>query len=383
MSAPAETSLSSPLVEAVVSILAARIESGAYSGAEGFPSERELVDEFGASRTVIRRVLSLLESRELIHRAPRCRTVAREPAERANAVVRMRRSTIGLGMLASPYDPGMAAILHGINERLDHDAYRLVIGSMIWNSWESVQEQQNCFLERISGDQDICGVLLCYLGGEECVPALRKASDAGIPMVFFDRKPPTCVFADYVGVDNTASACEVVRHLIRLGHRRIAHITNLDPASTVQERLEGYRRALEEAGIRFDPELVVTATESSVEEVAPVYSALVERLMSLEEPVDAVFAVNDLIAQRLIGRLRLRDIRVPEDVAVAGFDGVERLSQSEPFITTAHQPFEQIGKRAASMLLARISSPRPAEYQQVMLQAPLRIHGSTLKGVEM
>ena len=373
----------SPLVSAVVSTLTERIRAGQYLGKEGLPSERDLAEEFGVSRTLIRRVLTTLETQNLILRAPRCRTMVREPMALVHAIRKTRRSTIGLGMLTPPYDPGTAAILHGINQTLNHDDYRLVIGSVVWNSWEAVEYAQARFLEQMMEDQDIVGVLLWYLGGAECVSALRRVLAAGIPIVFMDRRPPAGIVADYVGVDNIGSAEQVIRHLVRQGHRQIAHISNAETASTVSERMLGYRRALEQAGIPFRPELVVTASESCLEEVPPVYAGLAEQLLSLPEPPTAVFAVNDVIAQRFMGALRIRGLHVPDDIAVAGFDGIERLSHCDSFLTTAYQPFELMGKRAADLLLQRIVSGPTAQPHQVLLQAPLRIHGSTLSGVEV
>jgi len=380
MTAQAEDVSISPLVTAIASTLTERIRTGKYLGQDGFPSERDLVNEFGVSRTLIRRVMETLEAENLIVRSPRCRTMIREAALLPHPPRTTRRSTIGLGMLASPYDPGTAAILHGINQTLNHDNYRVVIGSIVWNTSEAINLSQTRFLEQMTEDRDIVGVLLWYLGEAESLPALQKASAAGIPIVFMDRRPPAGIVADHVGVDNVRSAEKVVRHLIRQGHRRIAHITNLDQASTVQERMFGYRHALEQASLPFHPELVVTATESSLEEVPAVYGELTERLLRLPEPPSAVFAVNDVIAERFMSALRARGMRVPDDMAVAGFDGIERLRHCEPFLTTAYQPFELLGRRSASLLLERIESRTITEPQQILLQAPLHIHGSTLSG---
>jgi LacI family transcriptional regulator len=228
-------------------------------------------------------------------------------------------------------------------------------------------------------DADIAGVLLWYLGGTRNLPALQALRDANIPLVFLDREPPPGFDADYVGIDNEYSAREVVTHLLRLGHRRIAHVSNVDPGSTVAARLSGYRQALEAEGVSYRPELVVAAPfippGSSAE--SHYYADLVDRLLSLPDPPTAIWAVNDCHALCVLGALRARGVRVPEDVALAGFDGIERWLPGPSFLTTACQPFERMGVRAIERLLQRIEFGPAAPYQHVIMDAQLSIHGST------
>jgi LacI family transcriptional regulator len=170
---------------------------------------------------------------------------------------------------------------------------------------------------------------------------------------------------------------QLVQHLVSKGHRQIAHITNVDNASTVYERLQGYRDALQEAGIPFRPELVLTDTGQPEAGYHDVYEALAARLLELPGPPTAVFCVHDVLALRLIDALRAKGVRVPEDMAVAGFDGLERWLPGSPFLTTADQPFERIGEWAARLLLQRVELGDRGAYQHVLLEAPLHIHAST------
>lgn len=381
----AQTTLisSSPLVSSIADTLTERILAGGYQDRNGFPSERELIEEFGVSRAIIRKALDHMEARRLLIRAPRCKTLVRLPVNEdqgQNDLTRKEpgRRSIALGMWPDPTDPASASVAQGICQALEQSNFRLVIGSFTWDSRRSVFNSQKRFLEQVSEDGDIAGVLLWYLGSEESLPALKKVRSANIPMVFVDRRPPGGFDADYVGVENESAACQVVRHLIAQGHRRIAHITNGDPASTVAERLAGYRRTLMEAGILTHPDQVVRALESSLAEVKAMYEGLAEQLLTLPDPPTAVFAVNDVVANRFIAALQSRGLRVPEDIAVAGFDGIERWTSGEPFLTTVHQPFELLGKYAADLLFQRIEAGGTLPYRSIVLEAPLRIHGSTL-----
>ncbi|MCS6831692.1 MAG: substrate-binding domain-containing protein, partial [bacterium] len=287
------------------------------------------------------------------------------------------RLTFGLWLWPSATFPGASAILRGIYKTLDANRYRLVIESPVDTEWRTVVNGEAQFLERITRDRDVAGAILWYLGGEANLPALRNARAAGIPLVFLDRRPPEGFPADYVGVDNRYAAAQVVHHLISRGHRHIAHITNVDNASTVHERLQGYRDALMEAGIPFRPELVLTETGSPEAGYHSVHEALATQLLELPGPPTAVFCVNDMLALRLVDALRDRGVRVPEDIAVAGFDGLERWLPGSPFLTTANQPFERIGEWAARLLLQRVEQGDKGVYQQVLLEAPISIHAST------
>jgi len=267
-------------------------------------------------------------------------------------------------------------IINGIRRNLDNDDFRLVLESPIGETNDALLRSEERFLRRISSDHDVEGVMLWYLGGEANLPALQALREARIPMVFLDRKPPPTFDADYVGVNNVRAAECVVNHLIDLGHRRIAHITNLDTVSTTEERLLGYRRALEKRGPGFDPGLVVTDAGEDAND-ADHCGRLVRELMSSAKPPTAFFAVNDIVATHLAASLREGGWRIPEDVSLAGFDGTEHWSRGQPFLTSIRQPFEQIGADAVDLLLERIDTKVYGAFRHLMLEAPLYEGGST------
>lgn len=368
--------LVSPSAIAVANALRERVLNGAYRDQGWLPTERELAQEFGVSRTIIRRAIEELERQNLVVRSPRCRPVVRR-TNTSLAYQDTHRLTLALWIWPSATFPGAAAILRGIYRTADANRYRLIVESPVDTDWRTVVQREALFLERITRDSDIAGVLLWYLGGNTNLPSLQHVREAGIPMVFLDRLPPDGFPADTVGVDNRHAAHQLVRHLISRGHRHIAHITNVDNASTVRERLQGYLDALAEAGIPYRPELVLTETATSEDGYRSVHDALVAHLLEISEPPTAVFCVNDVLALRFVDALRSRGIRVPEDLVVAGFDGLERWLPGTPFLTTANQPFERIGEWATRLLLRRIEQGDKAPYQQVLLEAPLSIHAST------
>ncbi len=376
MSNSSTRKVNSPSAIVVANALRERVLNGAYRDQSWLPTERELAEEFGVSRTIVRRAIEELERQNLVVRSPRCRPVVKRPTV-GNVSTESRRLTLGLWIWPSATFPGASAILRGIYRTLDANRFRLIVESPVDIDWRSVVHSEAQFLQRITRDNDVAGALLWYLGGEANLPVLQEVRSAGIPLVFLDRLPPAGFPADYVGVDNRHAAYQLVRHLISRGHRIIAHITNVDNASTVHERLQGYRDALLEADIPFRPELVLTETVAPEAGYRDVHEALADQLLHLPEKPTAVFCVNDVLALRLVDALRNRGVRVPDDMAVAGFDGLERWLPGTPFLTTANQPFERIGEWAARLLLRRLESGDKAPYQQVLLEAPISIHAST------
>jgi DNA-binding LacI/PurR family transcriptional regulator len=233
---------------------------------------------------------------------------------------------------------------------------------------ESIQSEAQ-FLKRLAEDSDICGAILWYLGGEANLPGLERLRAMKMPMVFVDRRPPNRFLGDYVGVDNRYAACQVVNHLVSQGHRRIAHITNEESACTVAERLAGYQDALQDAGIPFDADLVLTGPFQEPEEIR--YTAIIERLRELSEPATAIFAVNDYSALCLVASAGELGLCVPQDIEIAGFDDLERWRPGPAMITTASQPFERMGVQAAGLLLERMEATYSEAFTSVIMDAPL------------
>lgn len=164
--------------------------------------------------------------------------------------------------------------------------------------------------------------------------------------------------ADHVAIDNTAAAADATRHLAGLGRRRIAAIGAQDrpSAATAHQRLAGYHQALAEAGLPAEPMLVAEVDSFHRADGA----AAMTRLLDLPEPPDAVFAFNDLLALGAIRALLTRGLRVPQDVAVAGFDDIEDGRFSTPTLTTIAPDTAMIARLAVDLLAERLEeAPEP------------------------
>lgn len=202
------------------------------------------------------------------------------------------------------------------------------------------------------GRNSVAGLLL--IGTRINDPAIRHCRDGHIPVVVVNN---SALDGDVSAVDcdNVSGARDAVRHLIRLGHRRIGFIAGPETSSNAHDRLEGYRRGLAEAGIGFDPVLVVSG---GFEEAGG--RRAMRELLQLNPRPTALFAANDVMALGAMKAVKRAGLRVPEDVALVGFDDVPLAQHVEPALTTVHQPIYQVGRRAAETLLSHISEGEDA-----------------------
>lgn len=184
---------------------------------------------------------------------------------------------------------------------------------------------------------------------------------------------------DHVAIDNVAAAREAVGHLAATGRRRIAAIgaQNRESAQTAHQRLAGYRRALEQAGLAYATDLVVGADEWHRSAGADA----VRRLLALDDPPDAVFCFNDLLALGALRALHEARVAVPRDVAIAGFDDIEDGRFSTPSLTTVAPDKRQIARLSVDLLASRLRTyPPPPPPQEITARHRLVIRESSGAG---
>lgn len=197
-----------------------------------------------------------------------------------------------------------------------------------------------------------------YLDG--VILASTSLDDPLIPDLLCDRVPFVSVGRypngriHYVDVDNVAGGRMAVEYLIDLGHRRIATITGRLNTSHGQGRLEGYRQALQAHHIKVEESLIVEGdfTEGS---------GMVNMQRLLPASPDAVFVASDMMAIGALKALRQAGRRVPQDVALVGYDDIPIASAIEPALTTVRQPIERMGSMAVEVLLNVLEEPLEKE----------------------
>jgi LacI family repressor for deo operon, udp, cdd, tsx, nupC, and nupG len=204
-------------------------------------------------------------------------------------------------------------------------------------------------------------------------PVSIAAAARDTPMVLLgERELPPSV--DHVAIDNVAAAREATEHLLGLGRRRIATVGGPldDRESTGSLRLDGFRAALVDAGL-FDESLVVRTRRlqrhNGVEAT--------ERLLAAPRPPDAVFCFSDMLAIGVMHALRLRGVRVPDDVAVVGFDDVAEAAYANPTLTSVHLDRRRIARAALDILVGRLDGAAAQGAGRTMIEHRLVVREST------
>ena len=191
---------------------------------------------------------------------------------------------------------------------------------------------------------DGCIVSPLALTGDDVAELVRQR-----PVVLLGERFANAA-SDHVAVDSERAAYEATRHLIELGRQRIAFLGAHPRMRTAVVRLAGYRAALAEAGRRLDQDLIVRASPFHRAQGA----AAMGRLLARGTPPDAVFCVNDLLAMGVLRTLLASGLRVPEDVAVVGFDDIEEASFSTPSLTSVSPDKGEIAEVSVDLLCRRV-----------------------------
>ncbi|MGY2685813.1 LacI family DNA-binding transcriptional regulator [Pseudomonas tolaasii] len=209
------------------------------------------------------------------------------------------------------------------------------------------------------------GILLAPSTGSQALEYLQANE---MPTVLVDRMMSERF--DQVGVENTQSTQALVTHLIEHGHWRIGFIAGRPGLGTTDERVAGYRAALQAAGLAFDAQLLVNGGSNS--EPARVATA---QLLALAVPPTAIMAGNNLMTLGAMHALRDARIEVPGQMALVGFDDFDWADFFVPRLTLIAQPVKELGARAVQLLLQRMAAPA-APTQSVRLAPCLQVRNS-------
>ena len=331
----------------------------------------QLAQAAGVSVSTISRALN--DSKHAVNKKTRKRilALAEKMGYRPNLVARglktERTHTIGIIIddIASPFGP---IITRGIQDYLKEYGYFSVLINGDWNPEAEIQAIHDLI------SRSIDGIIFVESWLREAHPALDLASK---PYVFVHR-----LFSGVphhsVGVDEQYGARLAIQHLVQLGHRRIAYINGPRGWYAAKQRLIGYRKTLAEYGIPFNLELVLGGNW----EIQSAYPAT-RRLLELRERPTAIFAANDLMALGAIYTVRQAGLRVPEDIAVVGYDDREIACLSQPSLTTVRMPCYEMGQASAKLLLRLLDKhPGPFDSQESLDEAksanPIKIRGQLI-----
>ncbi len=255
-------------------------------------------------------------------------------------------------------------IIAGAEIEARRGGYFLVIGSV-------EDEADESSYVRLMLERRVEGFILVRPGVPFIGEHLEAIRDAGVPFVLVGTSLVSGV--DVVESDNYHGGYQATRHLLELGHRRIATIVGPAGWPPAQARLEGYRQALADFGVRVEEGLQAEAADWGIE----AGQAAARSLLSRRSRFTALFAHSDLIALGAIARLREAGMRVPDDVSVVGFDDLPVAAVVDPPLTTVHQPTREKGAFAAQLLLGHVTGARPLRGEEHVLPCELVRRAST------
>ncbi len=265
------------------------------------------------------------------------------PNRAARSLVTRRSDSIGV-VITEPAnrlfnDPFFPRLVRGISAALSVRDLQLVL----LMPHDEVDEQRTV---RYLTAGHVDGVILVSLHGDDPLP--EQLASRRIPLVVLGR-PSHGVDVDYVDADNRDGARRATSHLADVGRRRIATITGPRDMVAGIDRLAGYRDGLVDAGIAIDEGLIATGdfTQAGGE-------AAMERLLRERPELDAVFCASDLMAVAAMGALQAAGRRVPEDVAVVGYDDSPLAMTTRPQLSSVRQPIEEMGREMVHLLTGAI-----------------------------
>jgi LacI family transcriptional regulator, repressor for deo operon, udp, cdd, tsx, nupC, and nupG len=311
------------------------------------PSIDEVARLAGVSNATVSRVINNSkpvnqDTRERVERALAATGYRVNAAGRSLAMAQSKLLMVLVPEFANPF---YAQIVGGIEAVTRPAGYRLLLTSASADD-DPQQTAEDALHHRLAD-----GIInLAHLDDDPTVQARLR----DLPWVNCSEFLPEAGLP-YVSIDHRQAAVDAVQFLINRGHRRIALITAEESFRWARLRHEGYELALRRAGLAAEPALVRLATSLDYEAGAQAAGGL----MALVEAPTAVFAVSDTLAIGAIKAFRRAGRRVPQDVAVLGFDDLPLSSVFEPALTTVSQPMRELGARAAEILLMRLAGQRP------------------------
>jgi LacI family transcriptional regulator len=313
---------------------------------------KEIAREAGVSVATVSRVINgrpdvSAEMRDAILKI--MKKAGFQPSNSARSLIRGRSLTLGIIGFGMKYY-GPSSVIAAVEERATHLGYSLALGLLREPSEEEIDRSLQHMLAR-----DVDGIVYTVPSIRDNQSCLKEIIVSyPIPIVFVSTAPDENMLM--VDNDNRQGGLAATSYLIRRNRRKIAIITGPLDWWAAKQRLEGYQAALEANELPYNPELVIEGNWSPLSGERGM-----QRLFQDHPDVDAVFASNDQMALGVLKAARASGRRVPDDLAVVGYDDIPESSFFCPALTTMRQDFDELGYRAVDELVKRLDASRKGE----------------------
>lgn len=290
-----------------------------------------------------------------------------QPNILATNLVKSRTKTIGVIVPDLSYH-FFASVIKGIEEEAFTRGYSLLL-----TQTSELYERELTNVQNLSRGQ-VEGFIISLSQETTDYEHLKRLQRKGIPLVFFDRDADE-IDVPKVMVDNVSAAYEATRHLIENGCQRIAFLAGPTNVTVSNQRQLGYENALENAGLKIDKVLIVHGNYNLQKVIE-----LTNELFELQEPPDGLVVVSDRLAVGAISALRVKKIRIPEDVAIVSFNDEPMCTIITPMLTSVSQPTFEMGKMAMSLLINQIDNlDSQLKPEVIVFKTELKIRESSMK----
>ncbi|WP_184542104.1 LacI family DNA-binding transcriptional regulator [Mucilaginibacter sp. FT3.2] len=305
------------------------------------------------------------ETRKLIHKT------AEEMGYRSNSFasnLRKKQSNV-IGVIVPRLNSNfMSDVIAGIEKVVNENNYNLIISQSLETMKKEASNVQAMFYNRVDG------LLVSVAYDTDSFDHFEPFIKRNIPLIFFDRvlDHDTC---PQIYIDNYKAGQEITTHLINQGCKKIAHITGNQLRNVYSDRFHGYKRALEDNKLVFDKDLVIV-TDLSAQ--AGIDAA--QQLMEMAELPDGLFVANDICAVACMQTLKKHGIKIPHDIAVAGFNNDPTSCVIEPNLTTINYKGFEMGETAARLMVNHLLNKHDIqETHSLVLRSELIIRESSLR----
>lgn len=325
----------------------------------------DVANEANVSKSTVSRVINNVPNVDADLRERVLEVINRldyQPSRAARILKKDLQDVIGF-LVPSITNTIFGAVLQGAEDY----AYKHQMGIIAYSTADDLQRQQ-MYLDALQAEQ-LAGLVIVPAPGTD--PQILSSMQSQLtPIVLLDRKLQG-VQADHIGSDNLQGSYSAINHLIDNGYTRIAIIAGAQNVSTGVERLNGYRLALTEAKIDINPEWIIIADFDERKS----YIAL-KTLMEQDNSPDAIFVANDAMTIGALYAIKDLGIRVPDDLAIIGFDELPLAELLSPSLTTIEQTSDVIGQEAMRLLFDRIQQPNRS-IRSVQISTKFNIRQST------
>ncbi|HPR32221.1 MAG TPA: LacI family DNA-binding transcriptional regulator [Prolixibacteraceae bacterium] len=301
----------------------------------------------------------------------RIRIKAEEMGYRTNTFASNLRTkrTYTLGVIVPRLDSNfMSTALAGMERAAHESGYNLIITQSFESCEKEKANARTLFNSRVDG------LIVSLAADTTDFSHFNPFVEKNIPLLFFDRVSE-CIGCVNIVIDNFQMGYDVTSHLIQQGCKKIMHITGNQNRNVYADRLNGYKKALSENALNFLPERVIETSLSiqSGEEAA-------RKILNMPNRPDAVFIANDACAAGCMNVLKAEGIRIPDEIAVAGFNNDPISQLLEPRLTTVHYPGNEIGEMVSKLMINHLNGSAPLNLtNKIVLRSELIIRESTLR----